>query len=114
MTVEDGLAELKDLYSRKGSLTNEEGEAWVERVSELLHRWVPERAAEFDELAPLLFTGSLSSQVVGPVWQRMGGMVRAAIADLERANISDQVPSDVTNSNRSKQLIDKCAAVRSV
>ncbi len=83
MDTDSDLEGLRALYAARESLSKDEGEVWVERVSELLHRAAPDRAADFDELTPYLFAG-LSTQLVAPTWHRIGGVVRAAIADLER------------------------------
>ena len=51
MTSEaDDLVELKRLYARRKELTKEEGEEWVERVSQLLNRRAPAHASKFDDL----------------------------------------------------------------
>lgn len=88
------LEELKELYSRRDSLSSDEGREWVERVSELLHRFAPSRAREFDQLSPYLFAG-LSNQIVAPTWVRIGNTIRAAIADLESNVPSKSEPETV-------------------
>lgn len=95
MNIGTDLEHLRRLYARE-SLSQEEGEAWVEDVSQLLHRVAPGRAEEFDQLTPYLFAG-LSAQLIRPTWHRIGDVVRAAIADLERgvqSSDSGQTPSN--------------------
>lgn len=76
------LAELRELYGLRDKLAAGEGEAWVERVSEILHRLAPERARDFDRQAPLLFSG-LSSYSMEPAWAQIKGVIRQAIAEAE-------------------------------
>lgn len=79
----DELEELRGLYRKRDKLSPDEGREWVGRVSELLHTMAPARAEEFDELTPYLFAG-LSEQVVAPTWVRVGSVIRAALAEVER------------------------------
>lgn len=83
MNGTSALARLKDLYAARDSLNQTEGEAWVEEVSQILHRVAPDQALDFDQLTPYLFAG-LSAQLISSYWQRIAGVMRAAIADLER------------------------------
>ena len=99
MDTEGDLVALKALYARRETLTKDEGEKWVEDVSQILHRATPGRGDEFDRLTPYLFAG-LSSQLVAPTWRRIGGVVRASIADLERGK-----PGEPTKSSSSPRSI---------
>lgn len=76
------LEELRNLYSSREGLDEKQGEAWVERVSEILNRITPSLAREFDSLTPYLFMG-LSTNMVGPTWVRIKSVVRRAIAEAE-------------------------------
>ena len=91
VTHEADIAHLRERYTARKGLATDEGEAWVEQVSQVLHRTTPDRAEEFDTLTPYLFAG-LSTQVVEPTWQRIGGILRAAIGDLERTEATTDIP----------------------
>ncbi len=89
MKLEDGISELRALYAKKDELSTEEGEAWLEDVSRLLHQHHPARADEFDSLTPLLFAG-LTTSGLKPIWHRVLGVVRAAIAELEHQSATSK------------------------
>ena len=82
---EEDLEALRRLYARKDQLHSDaEGRAWLEDVSGLLHRLAPERAREFDELAPNTLV-PLSQQTMAPIWHRVGAVVHAGIIQAEKA-----------------------------
>jgi hypothetical protein len=83
MDEEALLQELKDRYGKRRSLSQKDGDEWVARVSELLHLLAPESAAEFDHLTPML-SAPLTSHTLKPLWEKVQGVVRAGIGQVER------------------------------
>lgn len=83
MDREEALEKLRKLYAKKGQLhSDEEGRAWLEQVSGLLHSIGPERAREFDNLS-LIILSPVSEQTMRPAWHMMGTVVQAAIIEAE-------------------------------
>jgi hypothetical protein len=105
MDDHEALEELKRLYARKDNLSQEEGQAWLERVSGLLHRLAPNRVSEFDSLTPHLLQ-PLSEQTMRPIWYQVGVVVQAGIVEAEA---SIQLPRALQEEEPSRDFQNEAA-----